>query len=247
MSRAYAGRASGEYLWQVDVDEFYHDNAIEKVKRMLVADPDITAMSFRQIQFWGGFSYLVDSWLLRRGARNFHRLFKWGEGYSYKTHRPPTVLDSNGRDLREIKWITAERTLKLGIVLHHYSFVFPKQVSDKAQYYKNADWSRRKEADWWANDVFMHLKDPFSVFSVYRDISWLKRFRGSHPSNILDLVRDIREGKTKIQVRQTSDIEALLRNPVYILKRTRYIILNPLSLMYHRLKDLFLKLSKNSA
>lgn len=236
MSRAYASKANGEYLWQVDVDEFYHDEAIVKIKKLLVGEPSISAVSFRQIQFWGGFRYLVDSWILRRGGHDFHRLFKWGSGYVYTSHRPPTVTDEEGRDLRSLNWIRAAQTHKMNIILHHYSFVFPKQVQDKAQYYKNATWSMRKDAEWWANDVFMKLKDPFRVFSVYKDISWLIRFNGEHPGPIKALMQDLNQGVVNTQLRHTSDIERLLNNPGYIIKRTWYIIMNPVNEIFHRYK-----------
>jgi hypothetical protein len=234
MSQAYASRATGNYIWQVDIDEFYHDDKIAKIKSLLEEDPTITAVTFRQVQFWGGFRYLVDSWLLRRGAHDFHRLFKWGNGYKYLTHRPPTVLNENGRDLRAIHWVKAEDSLRLGIFLHHYSFVFPKQVYEKAQYYKNADWSKREKADWWSSEVFMKLKDPFSVFSIYWDISWLKRFTGSHPEQINCLISDIDKGNISLKVRETTDIETLLRNPIYNLKIRWFIFLNPLNEIYCR-------------
>jgi hypothetical protein len=227
LSRAYAKRATGNYLWQVDIDEFYRDEDIELIKRVLENDPDITSMSFKQQQFWGGFDYLVDSWLLKRGAEEFHRLFKWGQGFEYISHRPPTVINDQGADTRKLKWLRAKHTKKMGIYLYHYSFVFPKQVTEKADYYKNAEWSQRKKADWWANEVFMKLEDPFSVFSVYWDISWLKRFKGKHPAQILLLVKDIENGILPVQVRQTIDIEKLLKSPAYRLKKTFYIILNP--------------------
>ena len=236
MSRAYASRANGDYLWQVDVDEFYHGEAIEKIKKVLVDDPSISAVSFRQVQFWGGFRYLVDSWILRRGGHDFHRLFKWGVGYVYTNHRPPTVIDEEGRDLRSLNWLRAAQTYKMNIILHHYSFVFPKQVQDKAQYYKNAPWSMRKDAEWWANDVFMKLKDPFRVFSVYKDISWLIRFRGEHPDPITALIHDLNEGVVHTQLRPTNDIEKLLNNPLYIIKRAWYIIMNPVNEIFHRYK-----------
>lgn len=235
-SQAYAKRATGNYLWQVDIDEFYLEKDIDKIKSLLEKDPSITAISFRQVQFWGGFQYLVDSWLLRRGAHNFHRLFKWGAGYKYITHRPPTVLDEKGTDLRKIHWVKAEDTLRMGLNLHHYSFVFPKQVFEKAQYYKYAEWSKRDKADWWASDVFMKLTDPFRVFSIYWDVSWLKRYGGKHPSEIISLIHDIEKGNLNIQLRQTDDIEQLLRDPVYRLKTGWYILLNPFHEVYYRYK-----------
>jgi hypothetical protein len=235
-SQAYAKRATGNYLWQVDIDEFYNGESIEKIKSLLRDDSSITAISFRQVQFWGGFQYLVDSWLLRRGAHNFHRLFKWGKGYKYLTHRPPTVLDEKGRDLRTIHWIKADDSLRMGIFLYHYSFVFPKQVYEKAQYYKNAEWSKRDKADWWASEVFLKLSNPFRVFSIYWDVSWLKRFRGNHPTEIISMIHDIEMGNLDIQVRQMDDIEQLLKDPVYRLKTVWYILLNPFHEVFDRYK-----------
>ena len=240
-SRAYAKRATGNYLWQVDIDEFYKDEDIESIKKILEDDPDITSISFKQQQFWGGFDYLVDGWLLKRGAEEFHRLFKWGLGFEYASHRPPTVTDSRGIDTRKLKWLRAKHTKKLGIYLYHYSFVFPKQVAEKADYYKNAEWSQRKKADWWANEVFMNLEDPFSVFSVYWDISWLKRFKGNHPAQILLLIKDIRSGILPVRTRQTKDIEKLLNKPVYKLKIAFYTLLNPVEDFFMRYKKSFLR------
>ena len=123
-SQAYAKRATGEYLWQVDIDEFYKPEDMALVLRMLRKDPDITAVSFKQIQFWGGFEYYVDSWYLRRGGDQFHRLFKWGKGYRYITHRPPTVVMPSGVDTRKAKWIDAYKLEKQGVRLYHYSFPY---------------------------------------------------------------------------------------------------------------------------
>ena len=105
MSAAYAARATGDYLWQVDVDEFYLPEDFERIGNILQAQPEITAMSFNTITFWGAPGYRVEAWHHRRGAREYHRLFKWGEGYRYVGHRPPTVLDERGRDLRAGHWL----------------------------------------------------------------------------------------------------------------------------------------------
>ena len=53
-SQAYARRATGDYLWQVDIDEFYRAEGIDVVLAMLRADPSISAVSVRQMTFWGG-------------------------------------------------------------------------------------------------------------------------------------------------------------------------------------------------
>jgi len=219
MSRAYAKRATGDYLWQVDVDEFYQPEDMRYVLGMLQDDPSITAVSFKQITFWGGFDYVTDGWYLRRGAEIYHRLFRWGPGYRYVTHRPPTVQDPQGRDLRDLHWVDGETLAAQGINLYHYSLLLPKQVVEKCQYYSHADWANRSEARSWANEIFLDLRDPFHVHNVYDYASWLERFRGSHPPQIQALRADLRAGQLDVEVRSTEDIENLLASPSYRLGR----------------------------
>ena len=214
-SAAFARRASGDYLWQVDVDEFYHSSDMRTVLRMLHEDPKLATVSFRQIPFWGGFDYINDGWYLRRDARIIHRVFRWGPGYCYVTHRPPTVHDPAGRDLRSLKRLDGDTLARRGIYMHHYSLVFPKQVREKCAYYQQADWTARPRAAEWAESGYMRLTNPFRVHNVYNHPSWLERFRGRHPEQIEALRRDIAEGRLRIELRPTDDVEQLLRSPLY--------------------------------
>src|SRR5688572_24531949 len=100
MSQAYAERGTGDYLWQVDVDEFYRPDAMRAVLNLLCDEPGSTAVAFPMLTFWGAPRYVADGWYLRQGASEYHRLFKWGQGYNYVTHRAPTVIGAQGRDLR---------------------------------------------------------------------------------------------------------------------------------------------------
>ncbi len=214
-SQAYAARATGDYLWQVDIDEFYHPHDMQRILAMLRDDPTITAMSFRQIKFWGGFDYTVDSWYARRGAEIFHRLFKWGPGYRYVSHRPPTVQNDQGQDLRQIKWLNGYSLAQQGILLYHYSLLLPQQVLEKSDYYGKAAWAQRPRSQEWAEEVFMRLRRPYRVHNVYDSPSWLERFAGEHPPAISQLRADIVAGRVVVELRQTDDIERLLRSPFY--------------------------------
>ena len=162
MSRAYAERATGDYLWQVDVDEFYQPADIEAVRAILRSDPSIAAVSFNTITFWGAPSYRVESWYLRRGDGQFHRLFKWGAGYRYVTHRPPTVLDDRGRDLRRLNWLSGADLAARGVNLYHYSLLLPKQVREKCAYYSEAEWAKRRDALTWMEEAYFSLRRPLS-------------------------------------------------------------------------------------
>jgi hypothetical protein len=218
-SRAYARRATGDYLWQVDIDEFYRSEDMQTILATLSADPSISGMTFKQTTFWGGLDYVVDGWYLRRGATYYHRLFKWGPGYTYASHRPPTVIDASGFDLRQGHWLSGETTARRGIRLYHYSLLLPKQVLEKCDYYSNAAWADRSRALQWARETFLMLRQPFRVHNVYDHPSWLERYQGPHPAQIIEMVNDLRVGEGDIKLRGTEDIERLLRSPRYQIGR----------------------------
>ena len=219
MSRAYAEQASGDYLWQVDVDEFYQPQDMQTVIQMLQAQPSITAVSFKTITFWAAPHYAVDSWYLRRGAAVYHRLFKWGPGYVYATHRPPTVLDSEGRNLRESHWLRAEQLERAGIRMHHYSLLLPKQVLEKCEYYSKADWALRAGALDWAQQVYLGLARPYHLHNVDEYPGCLYRFAGPHPPQVQAMWRALKDTDAPVERRQTADIENLLRSRRYRIGR----------------------------
>jgi glycosyltransferase involved in cell wall biosynthesis len=219
MSQAYAARATGDYLWQIDVDEFYLPDDMQRIIAMLRDDPTISAMTFRMITFWGAPQYTVDGWYLRRGARDFHRLFRWGTGYCYVTHRPPTVHNAQGRDVRSQHWLDADATAEQGIFMYHYSLLFPQQVEEKSRYYRRVEWGRFEQMEDWVQNNYLSLNHPFRVHNVYEYPSWLQRFTGQHHAQIEAMLEDIQAGKITIQTRQNADVEALLKNPTYILLR----------------------------
>jgi hypothetical protein len=212
MSQAYAARATGDYLWQIDCDEFYLPEHMQAVIDMLRSRPEITAISFKMITFWGSPSFITDGWYLRRGADIYHRVFKWGSGYTYETHRPPTILDPIGRDMRHLHWLNGERTGAYGWMLYHYSLLLPKQVIEKSDYYTHADWERMAGFNRWAERGFVQLRDPFHVHNIYTHPSWLERFEGKHPPQIEAMWQDIMTGEFDFDVRPMEDVNRLLNS-----------------------------------
>jgi len=217
-SRAYARRASGDWLWQIDIDEFYKPEDMRRVCELLVTHPEIDTMSFRTLTFWGGLTYHVDGWFLRhRREEEFHRLFRWRPGSSYTTHRPPTVHSPEGPDLRTLGWKRGyDLARDEGIFLYHYSLVFPFQVQAKGDYYS----SYFQRSPDWAATTFMRLERPFRVHAVHKYPSWLDRYRGDHPPHALELWADVERGAfPTVRPRATSDVDRLLASPRYRLGR----------------------------
>lgn len=226
-SRAYAERATGDYLWQVDIDEFYRPGDMTSVIAMLQDDPSITAVSFRQRTIWGGLHYAADGWALRRGLDVHHRLFRWRPGYRYATHEPPTVLDESGTDLRAIRWVRARDMERRGIILYHYSLLFPEQVRLKAALYDSEKPDLCPGILEWADRSYSTLDRPFRVHNLYEQPSWLERFDGPHPPEIVRMMADINSGKIACELRDNRDVERLLRRRSYRTGRAALRLLEP--------------------
>ena len=213
MSQAYAKRATGNYLWQVDSDEFYHEEQIPRLKELLNKEqPD--AVSFPMLTFWGSTRCVTNSfYLIRDNAREYHRLFAWGTGYKYATHRPPTVVDELGIDVRRKKWLRALQLEKKGIFLYHYSLLFPHQVYNKVSYYK----ARVKNSiDIWEETVYRRLEKPFRAHNVYSHIGWLEKFNEASPAAVNQMMADVQSGIIRVETRDCADVEKLLSNSSYV-------------------------------
>ena len=227
-SRAYAEKATGDYLWQIDIDEFYKKEDMIRIMRMLKNDPSISAVSFKQKSFWGGIDYISESYYLLRNKGGWNRIFKWNSGYKYVTHEPPTVSDENGVDLHQKHWISGEVMRRKKIIMYHYSLLFPWQVEQKVKVYKDEKKEFYKELGEWAENNYFRLGNPFRVHNLYRFPSWLIRYKGAHPEQVVCMIRDIKEGKKIAQLRRTDDIEQLLNSKKYRLRTYLLKINNPI-------------------
>jgi len=237
-SQAYARRATGDYLWQVDIDEFYTERDMRLVLELLADSPSITAASFPMLVFWGGLDYRIDGWYQRRGGASPPRLFRWGPGYRYAKHRPATVLDDRGRDVRSLEWLDGPAMELLGVRLFHYSLLFPQQVLAKAEYLRNAPHAGIRQAHMrqWMMDSYFTLRRPYRVHAAFTEPSWLERYEGPHPAEVLRMMDDIRAGRTSAALRPTEDVEALLRSWWYPVGRGLYKALFPASVVSRRIR-----------
>lgn len=221
MSQAYAKRATGNYLWQVDVDEFYREEDMPRIVGLLQQGVD--AVTFPAVSFWGGIRFVEDGEFMRvHKAREFHRLFRWESGFRYTSHRPATVVDVQGHDLRTQRWVRAvDLEGERKSYMYHYSMLLPKQVRDKCSYYSHVDWAAFESMDRWARETFFQLKNPFRVCNtLHVPLSWLEEYRGPHPKQILEMVENIRAGRhPSVELRRTEDIRRVIRTPRYRLGR----------------------------
>lgn len=214
-SRAYAERATGDYLWQVDIDEFYKAEDMAYIIELLRSNRSITAVTFPTRNFWGDIIFKIDGWKLRRGSIYYHRLFKWGNGYKYVTHEPPTVVDHSGQDLRTLNWISGEKLKRKGIYMYHYSHLFPWQVRQKTMIYKDEKPDDCSDIIDWADNNYFKISNPFNIERHYWMPSWLEYYPGKHPAEVLRMISDIRSGVKEAEMRVNTDVEEILTRKSY--------------------------------
>lgn len=232
-SQAYAQRADGDYLWQVDIDEFYQPQDMSSVLATLASRPVVTQINVPQLNFWGGFGYVVDGLFLQQYYRAFGlgvpRAFKWGPGYRYTTHRPPTVVDAAGRATCEGTVIEGRELANHGIYCYHYATVLPHAVDRKMQYYALQGWPGSDRFGEWFESDFVRITRPFRVHHVVDAVSWIDRFGGSHPPEIQSMMRDL-ERSGSHPLRPVDDIERVLASRRYRCGRSCFRLLSPLLL-----------------
>lgn len=218
MSQAYAKRATGNYLWQIDSDEFYLEEDMKAVISMLANDPKIKTVSFPMLTFWGSPNYRVNGYFLDMFM--VHRIFAWGPGFQYLSHRPVTILDNQQRDLRTLKWVSPAEMRAKGIFMYHYELVFTKQVEEKCSYYAGAQWTTAlQKANKWFNECYLIINHPFRVHMMYNYISWLEKYNGKHPSQVAEMSKRVCKGEfPDINFRDMKDADELLKKSSFLYK-----------------------------
>lgn len=213
MSNAYMEVCTGEYIWQVDVDEFYKSDDIEKIRELLMNDPNITRIDFKSIGFWRSFKARMMGATLIYGADEFVRLFVFKPGYRYITHRPPTLANEHGQLFDHKRIVRANELESQGVVQYHYSYVFPEYVKDKAVYYSQMGWGQGHEdgVNWYQRN-WCKIRNPLRIHIVKMPPSWLEPFEGEHPEVITEMINDI-------GFKESSDILNYLRDDCYRYKQ----------------------------
>ncbi|MBI1912004.1 MAG: glycosyltransferase [Deltaproteobacteria bacterium] len=193
MSNAYMDACSGDYIWQIDVDEFYRKEDIQKIISILSENPEIEQVSIKTLNFWRSFQAIMQGASYAYGADEFIRIFKFRRGLRYLTHRPPTLMDENGKELKIKKSLNAKELFtNHGIAMYHYSYVFPEGVKSKSSYYAQMGWGKGCEDGLkWAEDCWEKFQNPLRIHLIDFPPSWIVPFVGRHPEIIEEMLKEI--------------------------------------------------------
>jgi hypothetical protein len=206
-----------DYLWQIDSDEVYKKEDIEKVISFL-EDKKPDSVGVRPYSFFGGFDNYVGGYEL--ATDNFLRIFKVHPGSRWATHRPPTMVHKpEFRQFPNVHVTSDELWERLGVAMYHYSYVFPSQVQSKMEYYESKvainkiipNYFTKVWLRWVLTDLVMAKKQEHAgghrlVESLYcgvhefkpefRGDAYTMKFAGEHPEAIR---RDMKELQERIE------------------------------------------------
>jgi hypothetical protein len=172
MCNEYAKISTGDYIWQLDSDEFYKKNDQIKIIHLLEYEkPD--AVHFYANHFFGGFDYCMDE--RNSGWGNnipWMRIFKNIPGKSkWLSHEPPQYF-CDGLICNDGKVIDRDKTLKMGIKMYHYSYVCENQIKFKDIFFRQ----KSNYQNYW-NDFIINKNTMIWGSKVYK-------FDGVHPDII---------------------------------------------------------------
>lgn len=195
-SQAYAKRATGDWLWQVDVDEFYEPEDMRKIQEFLILNPDTSCIVFPAYHFWGGFNHVVEGgfmWHPRYQGEpygRYRRVFKWQPGWHYATHRPPTIYNEDLKDITRTKLVDAARVLNKRRVMYHYFMTDVRTILRKARYYEKLSPSvfENRESRCSALVDELTIGRALRIFDQFKTWNWLEEFRGQHVCAIRQLL-----------------------------------------------------------
>lgn len=124
-------------LLEVDADEFWTVEQLERIYATFNSSVDLTAMWFR-CRFWVG----PNLRLQQCGGYADNAAYEWVRAWSFKpgmqfwTHEPPRlVIPGIHGDRASVKPMRRDETQALGLVFEHYAYLTELQVAWKEIYY----------------------------------------------------------------------------------------------------------------
>jgi len=178
MCNEWSKLATGDYMWQVDIDEFYQKEDIGRIKHILKKyEPN--AVHFYANHFWGDFKNCIDETSPYTWGNNlpWQRIFRHVPGSRWARHEPPTYILPDGTDCNEKQVVPRDETLRIGIKMFHYSYVTPEQIFFKSKFY-NQTWTEKTYKTW--------LQDNNTLVNGSKTVT----FNGTHPIWVQEMVND---------------------------------------------------------
>lgn len=185
-------RIEGNWIFEIDVDEFYKKEDVKKLISIIEQYPQITGFGIPWRNFWHNFRTMYgwenkDTFKVEWGFWGW-RLLRWTPGKSHWiTHRPPTTFITEPGITSQTQAWGPTHLLPYDIFTYHYSDLLPKQNLIKSQYYEIPQWYKNIYMKWLTN------KEEVENYGIYPlgGSGRTMEYKGTHPSEIYELAREL--------------------------------------------------------
>ena len=136
--------ATGDILFQVDVDEFYQDSTHRFVRQAFEESEELDQISFMFVDFFFRPDLYVAG-TMEKGLNDVRRVFRLRGATHFISQRPP-ILGKNGSELNPRKRITGDQLKAKDHLMLHATAVTMRQIKEKTRYY-NKMWGINNNAE----------------------------------------------------------------------------------------------------
>tara|TARA_R110000868_G_C10971850_1_gene770124 strand:+ start:6623 stop:7684 length:1062 start_codon:yes stop_codon:yes gene_type:complete len=211
MCNEFFSLATGDVLWQVDVDEFYKPETHRLVRRKFEELPTLDRISFRVEEYFFSTAYVVCGAAYASGLSDVRRVFRLQEGDRWADQRPPTLAGVNGEPRTVRDEILAADMAREGHIIHHPTVLFEQQFRDKYLYYQKM-WSSITQDKEWIDLTWKCIYNPLNILGIEPYCSWLDRREGRLPIELDMLENDAQSGNISgFNIRDNRDIDDYLK------------------------------------
>jgi thiol-disulfide isomerase/thioredoxin len=191
-------KPNADYLWNLDCDEVFKESDLKRLIDMLGKDRP-ASVGFPSKSFFGGFADTMGGF---EANAEFRRVLKYEPGAVWASHRPPCLEYHPDTLLPSQAHVSAADNKRVDLFMYHYSYVFPKQVKEKVQYYKAAvsqdncidNWFENVYAPWVMAEYWgksrQEVEDRYNGVHEFkpevRGPCFTQPWRGQHPRVIHD-------------------------------------------------------------
>ena len=172
-----------DYLWNLDSDQVFKAEDIEKVIKLLEdSDMTYTMVTFKSLSFFGGFNDYLTGF---EEKAKFPGLFRVYPGSRWSAHRYPKMAHEQTplpNKVLDSDVLASEH----GIRIYHYSYVFADHIHQKARYYREyvgalgAASKKNKGRNTIMLDYFDKIWLPWVVGNDMKRVMIETKYRGVH-------------------------------------------------------------------
>lgn len=179
-------KATGDIIWQLDVDEFYLEMTHDYVRDLFESDPALDLISFNFRNYFINTNYYVCG-LESIGLGDVNRVFRFNKGDKWISQRPPTLGTSTNEQKTIRHQIRGPELEAKGHIMHHATMFFHDQINDKFKYYSSM-WSSIIRPELWLSNTWKNFNNKLNVGGITNHITYLEKNELSIPSSLQKLI-----------------------------------------------------------